>query len=55
VTGGLGGAVTVGLVVAGADEPDDGGVVGLVVAGGAVVAVVWLAGVALWPGKALAT
>jgi hypothetical protein len=51
VTGGLVGAVTVGLVAAGADEPEDGALVG----GGVVVAVVWLAGVALWPGNALAT
>jgi hypothetical protein len=53
VTGGLGGAVTVGLLVPDDDPdvPDDGAVV----VGGAVVAVVWLVVVALWPGRALAT
>jgi hypothetical protein len=56
VTGGLGGAVTAGLLVADDDPdvpdvPDDGAVV----VGGAVVAVVWLVAVALWPGRALAT
>jgi hypothetical protein len=50
VTGGLGGAVTAGLLVAD-DDPDDGAVV----AGGAVVPVVWLVTEALWPGSALAT
>lgn len=50
VTGGLVGAVTLGLLVAD-DDPDDGPVV----AGGAVVAVVWLVTEALWPGSALAT
>jgi hypothetical protein len=55
VTGGLGGAVTVGLVAAEddwlPDDPDDEAA-GAVVVGVVVVAVF---GVALWPGRALLT